>query len=99
MGVIHALHVHELARENQNCTLAAIVDADLERARRRVADLGGGIPVFGSISDLLAAGVADASVLVTPTDLHREHAAQLIRGGHRVMLEKPLTGTLEADRE
>jgi predicted dehydrogenase len=37
-------------------------------------------------------------VVVTPTENHREHAATLIDAGYRVMLERPLTGTLEADR-
>jgi len=98
MGAIHAVHLNELASEGR-CLLAAIVDADLERARRAAAGLGTNARVFSSIEDLLAAGVAEASVIVTPTDKHREHAARLIAGGHRVLLEKPLTGTLEGDRE
>lgn len=98
MGPIHALHVHELARDTGKCALSAIVDSDLERARRCAADLGGGVPTFASIQEMLAAKVADASVVVTPTDCHRDHAAQLVAGGHRVLMEKPLTGTLEGDR-
>jgi myo-inositol 2-dehydrogenase/D-chiro-inositol 1-dehydrogenase len=43
--------------------------------------------------------VCDATVIVTPTDNHREHAAIMIAAGHRVLLEKPLTGSLEGDRE
>lgn len=99
MGIIHALHVQELARETGACALAAIVDADLERARRAAADLRAEVPVFSSIWELLDAGAAEASVIATPTARHREHARQLIAGGHRVLLEKPLTGTLEGDRE
>jgi predicted dehydrogenase len=98
MGVIHALHVHELAREGK-CTLAAIVDADIERARRCADGLGGGIATFDSIAALLNSGLVKASVVVTPTDEHRAHTAELIAGGHRVLLEKPLTGTLQGDRE
>jgi len=99
MGVIHALHVHELAKETGSCALAAIVDADIGRARRAAAGIGAEVPVFSSIPDLLAWGAAQASVIATPTDKHREHARQLIAGGQRVLLEKPLTGTLEGDRE
>ncbi|MDP2999859.1 MAG: Gfo/Idh/MocA family oxidoreductase [Bryobacterales bacterium] len=99
MGMIHALHVHELAKETGSCRLAAIVDADIGRARRAAEDLGADVPVFSSIQDLLASGAAQASVIATPTDKHREHARQLIAGGQRVLLEKPLTGTLEGDRE
>jgi myo-inositol 2-dehydrogenase/D-chiro-inositol 1-dehydrogenase len=98
MGVIHALHVHELARETGACTLAALVDADTARARQVAADLGSNAPILATIEELAQAGIADATVIVTPTDRHREHAARLIAAGQRVLLEKPLTGTLEGDR-
>jgi myo-inositol 2-dehydrogenase/D-chiro-inositol 1-dehydrogenase len=99
MGVINALHAHELAQESGCCELAALVDANLERARNFAAQNGRDIPVFASVQQLAAANVCHASVIVTPTENHREHAAALIAAGHRVLLEKPLTGTLGADRE
>jgi predicted dehydrogenase len=99
MGPIHALHVHELAQETGTCTLAALVDLDVERARQVAAEIGCAAPVFGSLEQFLKAGVADATVIVTPTDCHQHNAAALVAGGQRVLLEKPLTGTLEADRE
>ncbi len=98
MGVVHALHVHELAREAGSCSLAALVDMDIERARRFAAEIGVRIPVFESVEELAAAGVCDATVIVTPTETHGEVASTLIRAGHRVLLEKPLTGALESDR-
>jgi myo-inositol 2-dehydrogenase/D-chiro-inositol 1-dehydrogenase len=98
MGVIHALHVHELARETGACTLAALVDADTVRARQVAADLGSNAPVLATIEELGQSKLADATVIVTPTDRHREHAAHLIAAGQRVLLEKPLTGTLDGDR-
>lgn len=99
MGAIHALHACELASESGCCTVAALVDADIERARGFAAQNGLDIPVFASVEQLAAAKVCEASVIVTPTGNHREHAARLIAAGHRVLLEKPLTGSLEADRE
>ncbi len=99
MGTVHALHVHELARDTGQCELAALADIDIERARRFDAAIGCQVPVFASLEELAKAGVCDAVVIVTPTDDHREHAARMIAAGHRVLLEKPLTGTLEADRE
>lgn len=99
MGPIHALHVHELARENGNCVLAALVDMNVDRARGVAKDIGCDAQIFASVEDLVKAGAADATVIVTPTGAHREHAAPLIAGGQRVLLEKPLTGTLEGDRE
>lgn len=99
MGVIHALHVQELARETGVCELAALADADRNRARDAASQIGTSAPIFGSVQELASAGVCSAAVVVTPTDHHREHAAALIRAGHRVLLEKPLTGALDSDRE
>jgi myo-inositol 2-dehydrogenase/D-chiro-inositol 1-dehydrogenase len=99
MGPIHALHVVELARETGNCSLAALVDIDAERARQVAATLDCDLPVFTSLQELVKAGVSDATVVVTPTGSHRENTATLIAAGQRVLLEKPLTGTLDADRE
>src|ERR1039458_1366251 len=99
MGLIHALHVHELAKETRNCTLAALCDVVPGRAEQIAAGLGADVPIFHSIEELAAAGVADATVIVTPTDRHREHAAALIASGQRVLVEKPLTGVLETELE
>ena len=44
MGVIHALHAHELARESGCCTVAALVDANTERALRFAAENGCDVP-------------------------------------------------------
>ena len=99
MGVVHALHVHELARDTDTCELVAVADIDRTHAERFLNDVGRKVPIFASVDELAGAGVCDAVVLVTPTNNHREHSAKLIGAGHRVMVEKPLTGTLEGDRE
>jgi myo-inositol 2-dehydrogenase / D-chiro-inositol 1-dehydrogenase len=99
MGPIHALHVHELEKETGSCVLSAVVDVEIDRARRIAAEFGGNIAAFASIRELLASRASQASVVVTPTDNHRSNAAELIEGGQRVLIEKPLTGTLEGDRE
>lgn len=99
MGTVHALHLHELARDTQVCELAALAEIDAERARCFSADIGCRIPIFSSVEELAKAEICEATVIVTPTDNHREHAATMIAAGHRILLEKPLTGTLEADRE
>jgi myo-inositol 2-dehydrogenase/D-chiro-inositol 1-dehydrogenase len=99
MGPIHALHVHELAQETGNCVLSALVDMNVDRAHAVAADIGCDAQIFVSVEDLLKAGASDATVVVTPTNSHREHAATLVGAGQRVLMEKPLTGTLEGDRE
>lgn len=99
MGVVHAFHVHELARDTNTCELVAVADLDTARAQSFLTDVGRNVPMFSSVDELAKSGVCDATVIVTPTHSHREHAAALIAAGHRVLVEKPLTGTLEGDRE
>ncbi len=98
MGAIHALHAYELARESQACELVAVAEPDGERARAFLKLIGKEVTVFPSVNALAESRICQAAVVVTPTDDHREHAGTLIRAGFRVMLEKPLTGTLEGDR-
>ena len=99
MGAIHALHVHQLERETGSCVLTALADCNLEHARSFAAQVGSNVPIFASIKELAEAGLCNATVIVTPTENHREHAATLVEAGHRVFLEKPLTGTLATDLE
>jgi myo-inositol 2-dehydrogenase/D-chiro-inositol 1-dehydrogenase len=99
MGLVHALHLCELAGDGAPCLLAALVDPDLERAGRFAAEMDLKIPLFSGVEEFAAAGVCNATVVVTPTENHRETASALISAGHRVLLEKPLTGAVQSDRE
>jgi myo-inositol 2-dehydrogenase/D-chiro-inositol 1-dehydrogenase len=79
------------------------VDTNFERAEQQAARLneiqGAPVQPFASVEELAAAEVCEASFIATPTDCHHHTAATLVAAGHRVLLEKPLTGTLAADRE
>jgi myo-inositol 2-dehydrogenase/D-chiro-inositol 1-dehydrogenase len=97
MGAVHLMHAVELEREGR-CRLAGVADIDTNRARGLLARLGREVPVFGSIVELVASDVCRATFLATPTTAHRETALPLLRAGHRVLLEKPLTGRIEDDR-
>lgn len=100
---MHALHTQEAALASDQAQLSALVDSDIDRARRTAELLAPGqktaISVFSTVEDLIDSGVADASVVCTPTDVHRQHATLLAQAGQRILLEKPLTGTMQADRE
>jgi myo-inositol 2-dehydrogenase/D-chiro-inositol 1-dehydrogenase len=98
MGIIHALHIHELAQESDLCTLAAVSTMEKSRADLFLSMSGADVPVFETIEALEASGLCDVTIIATNTELHREHALLMIRRGHRVLLEKPLTGTLQGDR-
>jgi myo-inositol 2-dehydrogenase/D-chiro-inositol 1-dehydrogenase len=97
MGWVHASNVHDLARETGACAIAALVDKDTGKARRFADERGLAVPVFASVEELAVSGLCQATLIITPTEHHREHAKLLLQAGHRVLLEKPLTGTLEGD--
>ncbi|MEX2262911.1 MAG: Gfo/Idh/MocA family oxidoreductase [Bryobacteraceae bacterium] len=97
MGSVHARNLLELERETGACRLAALVDPDEARARRFAREHGCEAMVLRSLGELAQAGICEGAVIATPTEMHREHAERLIAAGYRVLLEKPLTGTIEAD--
>ncbi|MGD0356338.1 MAG: Gfo/Idh/MocA family oxidoreductase [Terracidiphilus sp.] len=99
MGMIHALHIHELAQESGLCRLAAVSTLDKQAADKFHTLIDASVPVFDNINALANSGTFDVAVIATNTDSHREHSLMMIRSGRRVFQEKPLTGTLEGDRE
>jgi myo-inositol 2-dehydrogenase/D-chiro-inositol 1-dehydrogenase len=99
MGMIHALHLHELEQEDELCRLTCVATTDRQAANIFHSLSGAATPVFTDIDGLAKSDLCDVVVIATNTPLHREHALKVIRAGHRVFLEKPLTGTLEGDRE
>ena len=99
MGAVHARNALELQRSAGICEITALVETDPARAHRFLETNGYQAPVLGSIDELAASKLAEATLIITPTDLHREHAAALIAAGQRVFVEKPLTGTLEHGEE
>ncbi len=86
-------------RELPNARLAAVVEPE----PIRLAELPPDIPVFASTDVMLAAVRRgelriDAASVCTPTSMHFEVAAALLRAGIHVLVEKPIAATLdEAD--
>jgi predicted dehydrogenase len=68
-----------------------VVDADKARARAVGAEFG--TPAFGSVSELVKAGVDAVSVAV-PTIAHVGVAREVMEAGVDVLIEKPLANTL-----
>ena len=96
IGVVHAANAQQVAKETDGCEFTALVEADEARAK---AVAPPGVRVFRTVEHLLDAGAANAAIVCTPTELHAAHAGALIRGGVRVLLEKPMTESLAKDRE
>lgn len=99
MGMIHALHIHELAQESDLCRLTCVSTTDRKAADTFLSLTSVSTPVFDDIAGLAKSGLCDVTVIATNTPLHREHSLMMIQAGQRVFLEKPLTGTLQGDRE
>src|SRR5437762_5285253 len=99
IGEVHARNLLRISRETGACEVVALVDANSASVRRFAQENGCSATLFTSVKELAAAGVCSATFIATPTETHREHATTLIRAGQRVLLEKPLTGTIEGDRQ
>jgi len=95
VGVGHLGRIHaRLAAGLPEIELAAVVDSRVE-AREALAQETGARPI-AEYRDLI--GEVDAAVIATPTCTHHRVASDLIRGGVHVLVEKPITPTVqEAD--
>jgi predicted dehydrogenase len=79
-----------------NVELAAIVDADKERATAIADEFGA--KAYSSIEELLQWGKVQAASVAVPTIAHLKVAQPLMEGGVDVLIEKPLAQNLiEAD--
>lgn len=89
-GAVHAFNVRQ---HTADAEVAAVVDGEVERARRMAAELGGGAEGFTSLADALAATSLDAVVIATPTHTHRGLAIEAFDAGLHVFCEKPMALT------
>ncbi len=87
-------HAREL-NQISGADLVGVYDLRPERAKEMAAEMG--LRAFASLEEALAA--ARAVSIVIPTSAHAEAAEQALERGVDVLLEKPITRTLEeADR-
>lgn len=89
-GFIAGIHAEAL-RAIPSARVAAVVDPNLEAARRLAASCGA--TAHGSAEAALAAGGIEAAHVLVPPDLHRAVAAPLLAAGLPVLLEKPLAAS------
>ncbi len=87
MGIHHARVYSELPQTD----LVGVVDIDEERGRQLAADFN--TQHFTDYRDLLEQGV-EAVNIVVPTVLHFPLAADFLRAGVHVLVEKPITADL-----
>ncbi len=91
VGSMGKNHVRAYAALKHRCKLAGIYDID-RKVKDEVAQ-GYGINSFSTVGKLLEN--VDALNIATPTTTHYEIALKAIKRGKHVLIEKPITGTVE----
>ncbi len=86
-GYISDWHADAIQATDQ-AELTAVVDNNLAAAQEFAAQRG--ITAFGSVQELLSAGVVDAVHVLTPPEYHRAVSEECIAGGLHVLVEKPV---------
>jgi predicted dehydrogenase len=91
MGQYHALALAEL----WGVELVGVVDVDYAKAQHVAAPYG--VPAFRSHQEIR--GLVDFATVAVPTDQHFEVARDLLETGAHVLVEKPMTPSLEEGKE
>lgn len=89
LGYHHARNYKAL----DGCELVGVVDLNPDQRDRAANDFG--VPAYGKLEDLLAAGV-DAVSVVTPTSSHEAVTLACLDAGVHVLVEKPIAPDLAA---
>jgi len=90
VGYLGQFHAEKLAAL-QDVELVAVADADAARAKQIAAKLG----CEARADWRTLAGAVDLVCVAVPTDSHHEVARALLDAGVHVLVEKPITRTLE----
>ncbi|MCK6554760.1 NAD-dependent epimerase/dehydratase family protein [Candidatus Binatia bacterium] len=95
-GNIAQIHAEAL-QSVAGVRIAAVVDPNIEAARR-LAAVYGVSRAYPSVSDAMAAGGMDAAHILTPPNLHHDSALPFVVAGKPVLIEKPMgVGTAECE--
>ena len=86
-GAMGTAHIETLARWVPGAQVAAVFDADLDRAREVAGRVGADVAPSGE--DLIAADAVDAVLVAAPDPLHEELALACLAAGKPTLCEKP----------
>lgn len=90
VGYLGRFHAQKYAQLD-DCNLVAVADPDAEAAERCAGELGA--QAVGDYRELL--GRVDAVSIAAPTQLHHAIARDFLDHGAHVLVEKPITTTIE----
>lgn len=91
-GLIGKKHIR-LVNENPRSMLSAIVAPGHEQNHAIAAQEG--VPLFHELDACLDSGLVDAAILSSPNEFHAEQAQACIEATVPVLIEKPITATVE----
>lgn len=94
-GVIGREHASRMGGQ-VDCALHSVTDPS-PTGRAYAAERG--VPHHATLDALLGGPLPDAAIVATPNDLHVPQALALVRRGVPVLIEKPVTDTLQAGAE
>ena len=95
-GRISKNHFSSIDSHAENIELVAVCDSASERLEQIQAAYG--VPVYKTLTDLLAEVEADVVVLATPSGLHARQAIEAAQAGCHVVTEKPMATRWEDGR-
>jgi predicted dehydrogenase len=92
IGVGHLGSLHaKMYAQISSVKLAGVYDVDSQRTQKLAAEFG--VKAFSTLDDLLSQ--VDAVSIATTTQTHYEVALQVIKRGVHLLIEKPITATIE----
>jgi predicted dehydrogenase len=97
-GIAIGRHLGSLLERPDAALLTAACDVREEaitRVRETVPEVHG----FSTVADMIAADVIDVALVATPHALHATQGMELLEAGIPVLIEKPVTCTLDELRE
>ena len=92
IGVGHLGSLHaKMYSQIPAVTFAGVFDTEPQRAEKLAAEFG--VKAFASLEDLLSH--VEAVSIATTTQTHYDVAMQVIKRGIHLLIEKPITATIE----
>lgn len=98
-GGVSRLHLEAFAQLTDSVILAAACDPRVDAAAALVEPLPYRVPIYGDHHDVIEGAEIDAAIIALPHFLHFPVARDFVEAGIPVLVEKPLTCTLEETRQ
>ena len=93
VGGLGHRHIMGVLNNKELAELACVCDNREEVAKMRAEQYG--VPYFVDFYEMLKVGGFDCVILVTPDQIHREHAVAAMEAGYHVLCEKPLAQNMD----